>query len=50
MTDSVQRRMALGLVLLGLAMAALLALAWIDAGIEPVRPLTAPATLPEAAR
>ncbi|MFM5883754.1 MAG: hypothetical protein ACKOQ3_00225 [Novosphingobium sp.] len=38
----------MGLVLLGLAVLAVLVLAWRDAGNEPVRPLTAPAVLPGA--
>ncbi|WP_296678805.1 hypothetical protein [Novosphingobium sp.] len=38
------------LVVAGLAIAGLLAWAWIDGGVEPVRPMTAPAFLPEAAR
>ncbi|WP_198519132.1 hypothetical protein [Novosphingobium kunmingense] len=45
-----QGRLKVGLVIGLLAVASLLALAWVDAGVEPVRPLTAPATLPEAAR
>jgi hypothetical protein len=36
--------------LLGLAVIALLAWAWADAGMEPVRPLVAPAVLPEPGR
>lgn len=36
------------LAALGLAVLALLVWAWRDAGVEPVRPLSAPATLPPA--
>lgn len=45
-----RREWVVGLVVLGLAVAAVLALAWNDAGIEPVRPLSAPATVPGAGR
>lgn len=50
MTDIVQGRIKVGLAVVMLALAALLVTAWLDAGIEPVRPMTAEATLPEAAR
>lgn len=45
-----RREWIAGMLLLGLALTALLALAWNDAGIEPVGPLSAPAIVPEAGR
>lgn len=45
-----RRELVVGLALLGLAVVVLAVLAWNDAGIEPVRPLTAPAFVPEAGR
>lgn len=43
-----RREWVLGLAAAGMAVAALLVWAWSDAGLEPVRPLTAPAVLPGA--
>lgn len=45
-----RREWVVGLVLLGLVAITLLALAWNDAGVEPVRQLTAPATVPGVVR
>jgi len=44
------RKWILGFGVAMLALTTLLAWAWIDAGIEPVRSLSAPATLPETGR
>lgn len=45
-----RREWVVGLVFLGVAVVAVLALAWNDAGVESVRPLTAPAVVPEPSR
>ncbi|MBS0477477.1 MAG: hypothetical protein JSR28_20295 [Proteobacteria bacterium] len=50
MALKLRREWVAGLVVLGLGVAALLVWAWTDAGIEPVRALTAPAVLPEPGR
>jgi hypothetical protein len=41
-----RREWVLGLAVLALGVAGLLVWAWIDAGVEPVRALTAPAMVP----